>query len=75
MVSKIISLEERKFVRKFVDIYVKEGEMAAGKYAHNQGIGDNDSDMKRYRGEIKKEFLRRGYKFPKQQSDNNGEVA
>lgn len=70
MSAKLISLEERKFVRKFVDIYVKDGEMAAGRYAHNQGIGDNDADMKRYRGEIKKEFLRRGYKFPKQ-SDNN----
>lgn len=68
--AKIISLEERKFVRRFVDIYTKDGEMAAGRYAHEQGIGDNDADMARYRPEIKKEFERRGYTFPKQQSDN-----
>jgi hypothetical protein len=67
MSAKIISLEERKFVRRFVDIYTKEGETAAGKYAHDQGLGDNDKDMVRYRAEIKKEFLRRGYTFPKPQ--------
>lgn len=75
MVATIISLEERKFVRRFVDIYVKDGEMAAGKYAHYQGIGDNENDMRRYRGAIKQEFLRRGYKFPKQQEAERPEVG
>ena len=76
MSAKIISLEERKFIRRFVDIYVKDGENAAGQFAHQQGINaENEKEMLHYRNEIKSEFKRRGYVFPKQQSSDNGGVA
>lgn len=70
--AQIINLNERKFIRNFVDVYVKKGPEAAGKVAKAYGLNDNDEDeMLYYRAAITKEFLRRGYKFPKQPPNND----
>ena len=61
--NNVVSLEDRRFVKRFVDIYLDQGAVAAGQYAYAQGIGDDEKEMTRLRKVIKAEFERRGYEM------------
>jgi len=66
--------EVRRHAKAFVDIYLKDGSKAAGKYGLENiidpAVGTED-DILFWQGEIKKEFLRQGFEL---KSDEEGRV-
>jgi hypothetical protein len=66
--------EVRRHAKAFVDIYLKDGNSAAGKYGLENMVNPStatEDDLAFWQGEVKKEFLRQGYEL---KSDEEGHI-